>query len=345
MHDGDEIAIVRYSSEAQLLQPLSRVGDVRESLRARVRSLTAAGGTNIPWGLSAGVDALRDAGDGRVRRVVLVSDGLDESRAQAEGIAQRQAQRGVTLSSLGIGLDFDESYLSGVSRAGHGNFGFVQNASSLQRFLARELKETAGTVVEGAVARLRLPSGVRMVRLVGADGEQHGDELEIRVGSVFAGAQRSVVVELEVDADLGDQLRFDTRLSWQPVGGSSAEARFATLKMVASADEDAVADARDGEIYARAVSALASWKQLRAVEAFGRGDREEARRLIDANIRELKQAAKAAPEAADELDAQVNSYDASRTTLSEAAPASPAARAAAKRAYEKNTANLSYEAF
>src|SRR5262245_55271773 len=80
MRDNDAVALVRYSDDAQLIQPLARVGDVRTDLIRRIRTIEAGGGTEIPRGLQTGLRELGDAGRGRVRRVVLVSDGLDSSR-------------------------------------------------------------------------------------------------------------------------------------------------------------------------------------------------------------------------------------------------------------------------
>src|SRR5208282_1322816 len=66
MRDDDEIAFVRYSSDAELIQPLAHLGQVRGSLAARVRRLDAGGGTNIPSGLSMGLATLGEAEKGRV---------------------------------------------------------------------------------------------------------------------------------------------------------------------------------------------------------------------------------------------------------------------------------------
>ena len=66
--DDDEIAVIRYSERSELVAPLARVGNVRSSLSAKIRELDAAGGTNIPGGLSHGLRALDEAA---VRRVTV----------------------------------------------------------------------------------------------------------------------------------------------------------------------------------------------------------------------------------------------------------------------------------
>ncbi|RLB57604.1 MAG: hypothetical protein DRI90_17830, partial [Deltaproteobacteria bacterium] len=207
MRHDDEVALVRYDTNAELIQPMARVRDVRSSLIAEVQELRSSGGTNIPGALRTGMRALESASSGRVKRLVLVSDGLDDTRSESERLARNGTDSGVTVSSLGIGLDFDEAYMSSLARAGRGNFGFVENVAALARFLERELSETAATTIENAIARLQLPDDMRFVRAVGADVTTRGsddDRIELRLGSLFAGDERRVVLELETDASYGD---------------------------------------------------------------------------------------------------------------------------------------------
>ena len=60
---------------------------MRGALRSRGRAITADGGTSIPSGLREGLRALDEASAGRVKRVVIASDGLDNTRAIAEELS------------------------------------------------------------------------------------------------------------------------------------------------------------------------------------------------------------------------------------------------------------------
>jgi Ca-activated chloride channel family protein len=339
MRDDDEIAFVRYASDTELVQPLARVGQVRQVLLARIDALQASGGTNIPPALAQAMNALSDAGKGRVRRVVLASDGLDASRALAQQYAKNSAEKGVTVSSMGIGLDFDEGYMGGLARAGHGNFGFVKDGPSLATFLHRELEETATTTVEGVVARVHLPEGVRFVRANGADGRLLGPgELQLEVGSLFAGDERRIIVELGVSAGAGERRAFEGSVAWSAVGGDTATARFGGLALSGSTDALAVEAGRDGAVLANAVSVVASYREIEAAEAYQRGDTARAQALIEGNVQDLNAAATAAPAAAPALAAQARAYEGDRRAFA-APPSSDQGRAAAKAAAAKNLAN------
>ncbi|APR86698.1 hypothetical protein A7982_12047 [Minicystis rosea] len=338
MRDDDEIAFVRYASETEMVQPLAKVGLVRESLIARINAIAASGGTNIPPALTQGLAALNIAGAGRVKRVVLASDGIDSSRAAAEQIARDAAERGVTISSMGIGLDFNEAYMGGVAVAGHGNFAFVNDASALATFLKRELHETATTMAQNVTARVELPAGMRFVQAIGATGRMEGRELVIAAGSLFAGDERRIIVELDTDMPLGETRTLEGAVAWTATFGDATSARFAGLALRGSDDALAVDEGRDGAVLANATSVLASARQIEAAEAYARGDTARAQALVDRNMHELQAAATAAPAAAPALAAQARAYDESKRVFAE--KPSPRAAAHAKSSAEKDFSNL-----
>lgn len=343
MRDDDEIAVVRYNTSAEVVQPLARLGEVRGPLSSRVDALSAGGGTNIPAGLSRGIAELDTASRGRVRRVLLASDGLDSSRVQAEQIARRSADHGVTVSSLGIGLDFDESHMGGLAQAGHGNFAFVEDASALAAFLRRELEETAATTVEGVKVELRLPNGVRFIEAMGADARRTGDDaLEIRIGSLFAGDERRVILDLGVTIPAGEVRTFEGRVAWNVVLGDTVTARIPAISLTGTREQLAMDEGRDGAVFANATSVLASARQIQAAEAYRRGDTARAQALIAENEVALSAAAAAAPAAAKpRLAAQSKAYEATKRDFSEQPAGSDKGRAAAKAAAAKDFNNIS----
>jgi Ca-activated chloride channel family protein len=339
MRDEDEIALVRYADSSELIQPLARVGNVRSSLAARIRELRADGGTNIPDGLSHGLRVFDEASKGRVRRIVLVSDGLDFERAKSESLARESFASGITVSSLGIGLDFDESYMGSVAQNGHGNFAFVNDGSSLATFLTRELKETATTTIENARVQLRLGGGVRFVSATGADARVTGSTVELGLGALFAGDERRVIVELAAD-DVGAVAEIYTSASWNPVGRSTATVSVPTLRLLATNDPAEVERGRDGNVFASAVSVLASRRQLEAASAYARGDVAMATALAARNEASLREAMAAAPAAAPTIAAQMNAYVEQEKKFRTTPPTSAEGKAAAKARAEKDLENL-----
>jgi len=353
MRDDDEVAFVHYASEAEVVQPLARVGAVRELLASRIEGLSASGGTAIPLGLAAGVNALQSGllrsergTDGRVKRVVLVSDGLDSSRPRSEFLAQDSAEKGITVSSMGIGVDFDEAYMGGVARSGHGNFGFVNDGPTLTAFLQRELVETATTVAQSTTVHLHMPEGVRFVKATGASADVHGRDVDLKVGALYADTAKRVLVQMTTDLAAGKTADFSGSLTWKTVGGGGAEATNPQLEVLASADANDVARNRNETVFARVTSVEASERQVEAAQAYADGNQQRANDLIQTNVRMLKKAAMAAPApAASALSAQSLSYESTMASFGSSAPSSTSGKIAAKHAAASNMANSNKSAF
>jgi Ca-activated chloride channel homolog len=338
MRDEDEIAVVRYSDSSELLQPLARVRDVRAQLQGRIRALGAGGGTNIPSGLTHGLRALESSGHTRVRRIVLVSDGLDSTRAQAEALARSSFTNGITVSSIGIGLDFDESYMGGVAQSGHGNFAFLNDGASLSTFLRRELHETATTTIDDARIAIRLPRGVRLVSITGAEAHFDDGELQVRLGSVFAGDERRVLLELASDGTADGDVR--ATATWRHLGSSPANVDVQPLRLATTTSSDEVERGRDASVWASATSVIASKRQLEAASAWAQGDVARATSLTEQNQRDLAAAIVAAPTAAPALSAQAHAYGQQKDSFRTIAPSSPEAKSARKAAAVHDLDNL-----
>lgn len=342
MRDDDQIAVVRYSDDAEVLQPLARVGDVRSELNARIRRLVAEGGTAIPRGLSSGLRALEDATRGRVKRVVLISDGLDSSRLEAERLAQVSFGKGVTISALGIGLDFDESYMSSVARAGHGHYGFVKDGGALAAFLAKELGEAASTTVEDATVKVHIPHGMHFIGATGADARVlDEDEIELKLGALYAGDERRAILHFSVRLEAGETASLDGTAGWTRVhGGTDTRVQIDALTLAGTRDARAVDDNRDTTVIASWTSVRASERNMEAAEAYQSGDVDKAQKLIDQNMADLSAVAATAPApVATALRQQQRSYADTKQGFG-ASPSSAAGKAAAKHSVELDSENL-----
>src|SRR5690606_8128131 len=171
----------------------------RETLHSQIDMLQAGGGTNIPAGLSSAAEALSSAPPSMVRRLVLISDGLDGSGLapqQVQAAVRARAGAGMTTSSLGVGVDYDERFLTGVADAGRGNYDLVAQGRALTAFLGRELEQASATVADRTELTLRLPAGWRLAEAWGA--ELSGDRVPL--GALFSGERRRVTVRFEIAA-------------------------------------------------------------------------------------------------------------------------------------------------
>lgn len=302
MHDDDYLSVVIYDDQAELLQPLARVADLRSSLPARVRAVNANGGTIIPQAMAMGAESLHEAPSSHVRRIVLVSDGQDGSGITMESLTaelSRRANDRVMTSSLGVGTDYNEQFMTTVADAGRGNYAFLRQGSELQAFLTRELEESGATVAESLTAHLELPPGVHFVSAHGGLATASATGVDVPLGTLFAGEHRKLVMQFQVDAgalgtasNLGAQLAYVSRIASSNLAPQTLRG-VVSVRTVAT-DAEAIATI-DDEIHPDALAVVIDARQEEAMLAWQHGQRDQAIQIARENQHRYRRAAAARP--------------------------------------------------
>ena len=163
LNEEDRLSITTYSFKANALAAQDALGRP-ESLRNKLAAIYPDGGTNISAGLKNNARLVSfSKDDGRLTRIVLMSDGLanegitdiDEMRR----LVKRMSNSGITVSTIGLGSDYDEEMLRAIAEAGSGNYYYVESPSQATTIFDQEVRGLFQTVAED----------VRL-NLVGADG-------------------------------------------------------------------------------------------------------------------------------------------------------------------------------
>lgn len=336
MRDDDRVALVTYSDTARVVQPLTRVADARQRLHMIVPNIGIEGGTNIPAGLQAGASALEFAPSSLVRRVVLVSDGQDTSGQPLERTAtavRTRADTGVTLSALGVGVGYDERFMSRMADAGRGNYEFLRDGAQLRAFLARELEQASRTTVERAFAEVVLPQGWRLARAYGTEAEVRDRVVRLPVGALFAGDARRLVLDLEVDPreaqaahGAGRAGALIARVGYSDIAAQVDPVASVGALALGVAGGRAEADAtRDSAVFAEAEGTVIAARQADAVAAWRSGDAARATAIAQQNVAALNRLQAAAPSAA--RAAQIRAYDRDEAAFGSLSAASESGRA------------------
>ena len=319
--DDDLFSLVTYDSEAQVRLPLTAVRSLRHTIDGQVHSIVAGGGTIIPQALELGAQSLQFAPAQFVRRVVLVSDGQDgsgQSTGQVRDALQRHAQQGVAFSAMGLGVDYNEGFLTNVADAGAGNYAFVAGAGDLAPFLSRELESVRSTAFDNVVAELTLPPGWQVQRAFGVTHATRASIATIPIGQLSAGQTRKVVVELRGPTGaVGVEQSFAARLRYRSLADSEVHSLPVDAMSVRTvASEDEAFAARVQGVYTRANAVAIDDAQREAVDAWRDGDVARAEELTQGNHARLQVLQASAPsDLAPELERQEAAFELDRRSF------------------------------
>lgn len=236
----DWVALVTYSDEAFLLWPSSPVGD-GSWIRGTVESLWPGGSTNLHAGLMLGLAEVdRNFDLRRNNRVILLTDGIANRGVTEPAQIAREAfaynQRGIYLSTIGLGLDFNDQLLTTLAQQGRGAYHFVDSAQEMDKVFRQEVEGLVERAANDVSVALRTMPGVRLVSLTGYEGTPPQSGAEIFLQDMGSGNSQVLMVRLQVDpSQPGPRPLAEVTLRYEDA--FAQRARESTLTVVAQIAE------------------------------------------------------------------------------------------------------------
>ncbi len=288
LRSGDRFAVVVYGSDVQVVFPSSPADEATKAAAVRaIDGIMDEGGTNLSGGLTVGLQQIVDQAKAQaVSRIVLISDGLANEgivdRNDLAEMAREIAQRGISITTVGVGLDFDERTMTRIAESGRGNYYFVESAAMLSELFATELDKMGATT--GSEVRLSIApnAGVQILEAYGYPMQLEGGRAIIPISDLHSGEQRKVVLRIAVDAKKVGGIDLGTiDLAFRPTG--THELARATVKWTAEVTDDMqiVLESRDREAVRHIERALTAKAIDDATQMYENGQQAAAMRLLD----------------------------------------------------------------
>jgi Ca-activated chloride channel family protein len=262
LRDADRTALVVYDDEVDIVQPLAAATPrSKASLRLALHGVDPGGSTYLSGGWVAGCQQLAeatpvtntDATATRIRRVILLTDGLANVGILDPGVLARHAgelrRRGIATTTVGVGQDFDEGLLSAMAEAGGGNFQYVASPEGLRAFFAHELQELFSVAATGMVVTLVLPPAVTAELVSAFPVETREGALEVAIGDLPASDEIDLVFTVRVSrGKAGELLPVGVTACWTDSRADARREINATLESLRRAEEREVTAATPDDL-------------------------------------------------------------------------------------------------
>jgi len=307
MGAGDTYSLVTFSDEAALIIPATGVEDAAV-LHHAIDTVLEGGGTNLYAGLDRGSEEVRRSlRGGQIGRVILLSDGnantgITDPAAMGR-LVSTLASQGVTVSTIGLGTEYNEDLLLKLADLGGGSYDYVDDPKELTAAFEDELERSASVVARGTRVRIELPPGVEPIEVIGWDATQSGSGWSVYMGDLYAGDSRKIIARVRVTGAAADTMSVATAtVDYDDVVDSVAARIADTATAEVTTSVARVESSVDKDVAVEAVRAWGNAYLFDSTEVYNKGDRAEAARLARQGAEVLAGAAStygSAPLAAD----------------------------------------------
>ena len=284
----DAFSVVTYSSSSETVLPMQRATDTNKAAaRAAIETIDDDGGTCISCGLETGAtEVARSPVDGGLHRILLISDGQANEglydRDELAQLAANKAARGVSISTVGVGLDFDEHTMRRLAEVGRGNYYFVEDTVALSAMFSRELGNLSQTVASDVRLVATAGVGVRIEEAYGYPMSRDGGSVIVPIADLRAGETRKVVFRVTVAAaHQGPLVISQIDVGWHRVSDGAQRAAHAIAEVDVVDDPSAVAATVDSSTLLIVEKALSARALEEAASAYEHGGMEGAKQVLD----------------------------------------------------------------
>jgi Ca-activated chloride channel family protein len=295
MSSEDTLSVVTFDSTVQILIPAQKVHS-RAAIKEQIAALTPRGSTALFAGVTHGLEEVSKFLDPkRVNRIILLSDGQanigPSSPNELGRLGEVAARQGVTISTIGLGLDYNEDLMVQLAMRSDGNHAFAQTGADLGKIFGFELGDVLSVVAQDVQIELSFDAGIVPVRALGREATINGRKATMSLSQLYAKQQKNVVFEVKVPAGAAGAKRnlADVAVSYSNMVSKKKAAKRSAVAVEFSADKSLVASRQNRVAMELAVEAIATDNNRQAVVLRDQGKVKEAQQTLERNAVYLKQ--------------------------------------------------------
>jgi Ca-activated chloride channel family protein len=286
---GDTVSLVSYNHNVQVLQPAQRIGS-HEKLAAAINKLTADGRTALFAGVTEGGRQVeRFLTDRQINRVILMSDGLanvgPSSPAELGKLGQELGAKGISVTTIGLGLGYNEDLMQRLALASDGNHAFAENPEDLIGIFNSEFGDALSIAAKDIEIIIEVRAGFRPVRVLGREAQVDGTKIKLRMNQLTALNERYVIVELDASPSAPATGIDVAAVDVEYLDLQSGRRNRSTSRVSVDISDDKLkqTSSRDNEILSEVTTQIATERSEKAVELRDKGDLKAARILLQEN--------------------------------------------------------------
>lgn len=328
---SDRLTLISYSDEVTVhVERLMMDASGAATARDQVLPIQPTGGTALGPGLIRGLELLTTGKrpERELAHLMLFSDGqanIGEQSPEVLGVrAAGGFKLGTSVSTLGVGLDYNEDLMTRIADQGGGRYHFIKSAEEVSRVLADELAGLVSTAASGIQLELRPAPGVTVARVFGYPAREEQGATRVAIGSIAASQTREVIVRVHLSAGSGDEVALGVLgMSFTDLthDGKPGQVELA-LALRSSRDDAEIRGSERTEVTVR-VAEVESAEQLQlAAQAVESGNYDGAKQVIGASLKALQAQQSVTPspklqQQIDDLQAASAGVDRARDNLEE----------------------------
>lgn len=197
----DRVSVVVYDDKVGVEWASGPVTD-KAKIKGRLSEIFPGGSTNLSGGMLEGYKQTKSTySKDYLNRVILLSDGqanVGETDPHKLGnIAQDwYLEHNISISTFGVGLDYNEDLMTKLAEKGRGNYYFISNSNAVSGIFEKELSGLLATLVKNLEMKITFPSEYfEFVEMSGFAPVVEGNKITVRLHDLLSADSKTLLVK------------------------------------------------------------------------------------------------------------------------------------------------------
>jgi Ca-activated chloride channel family protein len=284
----DFVSIVMYDEFIEVLQPSTPVS-YKDSIKAKLVKVKPRGSTNVWGGSEKGYEQVKAAYRTKyVNRVLLISDGNITAgiKIPSRIIEKVQAYKdidGITISTFGVGLDYNETLMTAMAENGSGNYYFIDRVDKMTAMFNNEINGLQNLVAQNAELHIVLPKGVLVEKIYPFKYSQVKNEVVIRFQDLFSEDKKSLVMQFRLEDNVSMDLSFAAKLAYTNAADNQPGIVQTASGLLPTKSRETYLSHFNKSVAEQVILFAANENMENAMYEVDRGNYEAARRFVEAS--------------------------------------------------------------
>jgi Ca-activated chloride channel family protein len=198
----DVLSVVTFEEQIDVVMPARRVVN-KQLIKEHIQRIQPGNTTNLYDGIVAGASQVASVrSDAYVNRLIVLTDGEPTAGIKdfqsIVGAVQEQRSRGITVTALGFGPEYNEELLAGMARRSGGNYYYISRPELIPEVFRKELDALLTVTAKNVRLRMALSRWVQVRQIYGHLPTFGNRTVEVTLPDLERGTSLSAVADLEL---------------------------------------------------------------------------------------------------------------------------------------------------
>ncbi len=211
LEPNDVLSIVAFTDQPEVIMPARRVVN-KDLIKQHIDMLQVGNTTDLYGGIQFGANQIASVSSaGYVNRALLFTDGEPTAGtkdfASIVGQVAEQKSRGITITALGFGMEYNEELLAAIAKRSGGNYYYITRPELIPEIFRKELETLMNVVARNVKMRVRMSRWVQVRQIYNKLPTFGHRCAEVTLADLERGQTQTAIVEIELGARPGGKYR------------------------------------------------------------------------------------------------------------------------------------------